>query len=250
MQKTYKCLIADDNIIDRDAVEMYVGKIDNLQIAAVCNDGLEATAVIKSTAIDIVFSDIDMPDLSGLELIQTLQNAPVFIFISSYAEHAAESYHLDVIDFIVKPVSLARLIKATNKAIEYIELKKSVLNNTTDNSTAPVNTSNYFFIREDNGYTKINTGDLVFIESMGNFSRLQMLQQKKHITLVSLKNMEEQLPAEQFMRVHKQFIINLHHITAITAEGEIKLIGGEIIPVGAAYKANLLDVINKKVFSR
>ncbi len=250
MQKTYKCLIADDNMIDRDAVEMYVSKIESLQIEAICTNGLEAAEVIKQKDIDIVFSDIDMPDLSGLQLVQTLQEAPVFIFISAFAEHAAESYNLDVIDFIIKPVSLARLMKATNKAIEYIELKKNGLNTTADNSTAPANTGDYFFIKEDNGFTKINTTDLLFVESMGNFSRLQMLQQKKHITLIGLKNMEDQLPAEKFMRVHKQFIINLQHIAALTVEGDIKLTEGHIIPVGAVYKTALMDMVNKKVFLR
>ena len=250
MPPTYKCLIADDSMLDRDAVEMYLGKIDNLTIEAVCSNGLEAAAAIQQKEIDIVFSDIDMPDLTGLELIHTLQQSPVFIFISSYAEHAAESYSLDVIDFIVKPVTLARLIKASNKAIEYIELKKNALNNTTTNTPPPAASSDFFYIKENNGYARINTADLVFVESMGNFSRLQSLQQKKHIALISLKNMEEQLPVEQFMRVHKQYIINLQHITALTADGELKLTEGQTIPIGASYKNALLEVINQKLFMR
>jgi two-component system LytT family response regulator len=250
MQKIYKCLIVDDSPIDRDVVEMYVSKIDSLQIEAICENGLEAAEVIKQKEIDIVFSDIDMPDLSGLELKQSLQQAPVFIFISSFAEYAVESYNLDVIDFIVKPVSLARLMKATNKAIEYIELKKNSTTDSVDDLPIPVNTSDYFFIKENNGYNKINTADLFFVESMGNFSRLQMPEQKKHVTLISLKNMEDQLPTEKFIRVHKQFIINLQHILALTTEGDIKLTEGYVIPIGAAYKTALMDLINKKTFSR
>jgi len=250
MPPVYKCLIADDNILDRDAVEMYLGKIDSLIIEAVCSNGLEAATVLQQKEIDIVFSDIDMPDLSGLELIQSLQKAPVFIFISSYAEHAAESYSLDVIDFIVKPVTLARLIKATNKAIEYIELKKNAGEHAQNNTAAPAGTNDHFFIKENNGYTRINTADLIFIESMGNFSRLQTLKQKKHIALISLKNIEEQLPAGQFMRIHKQFIVNLEHIIALNADGEVQLTEGQTIPIGAAYRAALLEIINKKLFLR
>jgi two-component system LytT family response regulator len=249
MSPRYKCLIADDSLLDRDAVEMYVSKIETLTIEALCSDGLEAAAIMSEKDIHIVFSDIDMPGLSGLELIQTLKQAPVFIFISSYAQHAAESYNLDVIDFIVKPVSLARLIKASNKAIEYIELKKNAVAPAAGNTTLPANTGDHFYIREDNGYTKINIADLLFIESMGNFSQLFTAQGKKHITLVSLKNMEQQLPTLQFMRVHKQFIVNLQHIAAIN-DGELKLTGDHSIPIGAAYKTALMEVVNKKIFLR
>jgi two-component system, LytTR family, response regulator len=250
MNSKYKCIIADDNIIDRDVVEMYAAKIPEISIHALCSDGLEAAAVIKEQHIDIVFSDIDMPELSGLELVKTLQNTPVFIFISAHGEHAAESYNLDVIDFIVKPVTLARLMKATNKAIEYIKLKKTALVSISENGPAPSNGNDHFFIREDNGYTKIVTADVIVVESMGSFSVLKMVSQKKHITLVGLKNVEAQLPSKLFIRVHKQFIINLKHIAAYSSDGELKLSDGSIIPVGATFKASLLELINKKILLR
>jgi YesN/AraC family two-component response regulator len=122
MQPAYKCLIAEDNLLDRDGIALHLSKIDNLSIEAVCSNGLEAAAILQQKEIDIVFSDIDMPGLSGIALIQSLKQPPVFIFISAYPEYAAESYNLDVIDFIVKPVGSNRLMKAVNKAIEYIEL--------------------------------------------------------------------------------------------------------------------------------
>jgi len=153
MVMKYKCLIADDSILDRDAIEMYLSKIETLTIEAVCSSGLEAAALLQQKDIDIVFSDIDMPGLSGIELIQSLKKAPVFIFVSSYSEHAAESYSLDVIDFIVKPVTLVRLAKATSKAIEYIELKKKL---SADKNPIPVdpqslvtNAGDHFFIKEN-----------------------------------------------------------------------------------------------------
>lgn len=252
--RTYKCLIAEDNLLDRDALEMYIGKLNNLRIEAICSNGLEAAAVLKQKEIDIVFTDIDMPGLSGIELIQSLTKPPVFIFISSHEEYAAESYALDVIDYIVKPVSLAKIQKAAGKAIEYFELRKhaaSYVSPATD--TAPLKNSaggsNHFFIKEDKDYTRIDIATLLFIESMGNFSKLQM-PDKKHLTLVSLKNMEMQLPANIFIRVHKQFIINLQHIVSVTSGGEIILNGGYIIPLGELYKAALMEVVNKKMMMR
>lgn len=255
MSVPYKCLIADDSLLDRDAVEMYLSQIDVLRVEAICSNGLEAAAVLQQKEIDIVFSDIDMPGLSGIQLKQSTTKAPVFIFISSYAEHAAESYNLDVIDFVVKPVNASRLIKATNKAIEYIELKKKMAANLADASlqqttTAPVNTNEYFYIRDSTGYTRVDNGELLFIESMGNFSRLHTSAQKKHITLVSLKNIEQQLPASHFMRVHKQYIINLHHMVSLSTEGEVLLSSGHSVPTGAMYKNGLLDFVNTKTLVR
>jgi two-component system, LytTR family, response regulator len=254
MQKIYKCLIADDSPIDRDVVEMYISKIENLQIEAICENGLEAATVLQQKQIDIVFSDIDMPDLSGLELKQSLQNPAVFIFISSYAEHAAESYNLDVIDFIVKPVSLARLMKAANKAIEYIELKKAetgrIETTVLSNEVLPPNTSDSFFIKESQAYIKLANADVIFIESMGSFSKFYTTQHKKHITLVSLKNIEEQLTSPNFIRVHKQYIINLQHIISLSSDGDMILTNDNKVAIGQAYKAALMEVITKKTLLR
>lgn len=256
MQPVYKYLIAEDNLLDRDAIAIYLSKIDNLSIEAVCSNGLEAAAILQQKEIDIVFSDIDMPGLSGIELIQSLRQPPVFIFISAYPEYAAESYNLDVIDFIVKPVNLARLMKAANKAIEYIELKKNIAGNNTAAAdtiqpaiVTPANTTGHFFIKENSDYTRIDIPGLLYIESMGNFSKLHT-QQKKHIVLVSLKNIEPQLPAGDFIRIHKQYIINIRQMVSLSSEGEVQLSSGHHIPVGDMYKAALMEIINKKVLVR
>jgi two-component system, LytTR family, response regulator len=252
--RTYKCLIADDNLLDRDALEMYIGKITNLHIEAICNNGLQAAAVLKQKEVDIVFTDINMPGLSGIELKQSLTNPPAFIFISAHEEYAAESYALDVIDYIVKPVTLAKIQKAASKAMEYLELRKHAASyvppaTVTKEITSHTGNKEHFFIKEDKDYTRIDIDGLLFIESMGNFSKLQTLG-KKHLTLVSLKNMETQLPSPCFIRVHKQYIINLQHIVSVTSLGGILLSGGYSIPIGELYKAALMEVVNKKVMIR
>lgn len=260
----YKCIIVEDNILERDALAMKLKKIDSLILKAALADGMEAISLLKSDEIDIVFSDIDMPDLSGIELLKSLKNPPVFIFISSHSEHAAESFELDVIDYIVKPAKIERLIKATNKAIEYIQAKRNL-----QSDPAPVSKPNpqpvalpsidliksidaqdYFFIKEKNTHIKLNMGDVLYIESMGDFSKIITTQQKTHFVLISLKNLEKQLPEKIFMRVHKQYIINILHVQNISVS-DIKLTSNDIIPVSIAYKQSLLDnVINKKSLTR
>lgn len=255
----YNCIIIEDNILERDSLANKLKKIESLSLKAVLADGMEALTVLRQVEIDIVFSDIDMPSLSGIELLKSLKNPPVFIFISSHSEHAAESFDLDVIDYIVKPAKIERLIKAVDKAIEYLDAKRKiqaeapVKQSTTQPATDIVRTidaNEYFFVKENNTHIKIHMGDVLYIESMGDFSKISTTSNKSHMVLISLKNLEKQLPEHLFIRVHKQFIINILHIKHVTAS-DIKLITNVIIPVSIAYKQALQDnLLNKKTLTR
>jgi two-component system LytT family response regulator len=254
----YKCIVVEDNILERDALVMKLKKIDTLSIHAVLADGLGAVQVLKNNDIDIVFSDIDMPDLSGIELLKSLKHPPVFIFISAHSEHAAESFNLDVIDYIVKPVKIERLIKATDKAIEYIKAKRKLPGEPVTKTAVEtqidivrtIDAQEYFFIKEKNAHIKLSMGDVLYIESMGDFSKIITTHMKTHFVLVSLKNLEKQLPEKLFMRVHKQYIINLLHIVNISA-ADIKLSNNISVPLSAAYRQVLLDtVVDKKTLTR
>ncbi|MGA9651820.1 MULTISPECIES: LytTR family DNA-binding domain-containing protein [Pedobacter] len=245
---TYSCLIVDDNEIERDAIEMHVNKIPSLKIVAVCKDGMEAFSILNNTAVDIIFSDIDMPEISGTTLLKTLKNKPLFIFITSHSQYAAESFELDALDFIVKPATFERLLKAANKAIEYIELKKLVKQTPEEPSKELDKEDDYFFFKETKGITKLKYSDVIYIESMGDFSKIYT-GSDKHVILVGLKNLEKQLP-DFFSRVHKQYIINVNHISTITAH-ELHLNHNFIVPISAINRQDLLDrVIDKKTLSR
>ncbi len=244
---TYKCIIADDNILERDLLEMHLAKMPQLEISGAFEDGFEAQQFLSTGEVDIVFSDIDMPMLNGFGLLKALKKPPVFIFISSHSEYAVESYNLDVIDFIVKPVTFERVLKAVNKAIEYLGLKEA---NSVKAAPASLENEDYFFIRESNGLVKLAFEDVAYIESMGDFSKIFTLQDKRHITLVSLKNLEAQLPAAFFTRVHKQYIINHHHISAI-GNDEMVVANKFTVQLSPTYRQALLDkVVNKKIVTR
>ncbi len=254
----YKCVVIDDNMIERDAMLMHLSRLKNIKVIAECADGLSALDVLKEQKVDIVFSDIDMPELTGIGLLKSLKNPPVFIFISSYSEYAVESFHLDVIDYIVKPASFERLLKAINKAIEYIELKKKANTpaSVTESiaSTEPfvrtVNAEEYFYIKETSGHTKLQMADVLFVESMGDFSKFHTIQGQKHIVLISLKNIEKQLPNKIFKRVHKQYIINLLHIVSI-APADIILTNLHTVPLSNAYRQDLLETaVDSKTLKR
>lgn len=256
---SYSCIIVEDNLLERDSLAVKIGKIESLSLKAVLADGMEALIILKQINIDIVFSDIDMPDLSGLQLLKSLKNPPVFIFVTSHTEHAAESFDLNVIDYIIKPVKIERLIKAVNKAIEYLGAKtiqpsdpsiKSINTSAPNDFIRTIDAQEYFFIKGNNSHIKINIGDVLFIESLGDFSKIIMTNQKPQMVLISLKNLEKQLPVNHFMRVHKQYIVNVLHIKHISAT-EIKLSNNTVIPLSSAYKLTLQDnLINKKTLTR
>ncbi len=241
----YRCLIVDDNEIERDAIEMYLRKINRFEIVGVCSSGIEADALIATDSIDIVFSDIDMPDLSGMGLLKSIKNPPVFIFITSFSEYAAESFNLDALDFIVKPATYERLLKSSHKAIEYLDLKHLASQKTL--ADPPPALDDHFFLKETKGYTRLNYDDVIYIESMGDFSKI-FTASNKHITLVNLKNLEKQLPAI-FLRVHKQYIINLNQIATISTN-EIHLNHDYTVPLSLANKQELMDKIVDKTLSR
>lgn len=240
----YQCLIADDHLVERDLLSSYIHKIPSLQLVAACDNGLEVVTLLQEQKIDIVFSDVDMPDLSGIDLVKSLKNPPVFVFISSYPEYAAEGYNLDIIDFAVKPISFERFVKAVNKAIEYIELKKRAANNTIAAIQA-VPTETHFFVKDNKGITKVETSSVLYIESMGDFSKIHSIDQKTLIMLVGLKNAETQLQQKNFLRVHKQFLVNTEHITQVLSN-EIILSNKQSIPLSNAYKQALNDLIIEK----
>lgn len=253
----YRCLIVEDNLLERDALELILKKIDHVTVEACLSDGVQAVSYLQKHEIDIVFSDIDMPELSGIELLKSMKTPPVFIFISAHPEHAAESFNLDVVDYIVKPAKLERVIKATHKAIEHIQANSkrtdepvSALQPLAVEYVRSIDAHEYFFVKEKNAYVKVNMGDVLYIESMGDFSRIMTSSQRSHFVLVSLKNLEKQLPEKIFLRVHKQYMVNILHVANISS-AEIKLANNTSIPVSAVYRQQLLDeVVSKKTLTR
>lgn len=254
----YSTLIVDDNLIERDSLAFHLSKIPNIKIVADCQNAIEVISFLEHNPVDIIFSDIDMPGLSGISLLKSMKNPPVFIFVSSYPEYAAESYNLDVIDYIVKPASFDRVLKAIEKATEYIELKKNTKTNleTANLAVLPeeigaqISTEHFFFIKENNGYTKLNLSDILYIESMGDFSKIHTVSQKKYVVLVGLKHIEKQLSPNLFRRVHKQYMINMLHVSTVNGT-EITLTDKTSIPFSNAFRQNLIEtVIDKKLLKR
>lgn len=249
----YNCLIADYNSIDRKVLQLHLTQLSMINVIAACGDGKEAASILASEEIDIVFSETELPGFTGIDLIKNAHSSPAFIFITSHPEYAVESFELKVSDFIMKPYTFSRLYKGVNRAIEFAELKQLKNNLSYDENAGLTQTAindNHFFIRESHGITKLRYADVLYIESQGDFSKLCTVDNETHLTWVSLKYLDDQLPSATFKRIHKQFIVNLQHVVTITGNS-ILLTYKKMIPLGMMYKQTLLDqIVNKKIITK
>ena len=233
-----KCLVIDDERLAREYIKNYISKVPELELVGDFNSPLKAMELIKKGQVDLIFLDIQMPDITGVDFMKTLQNAPEVIFTTAYQEYALEGFNLNVTDYLLKPFSFERFYQAVNKVIDKLENKKTgVAAMPADTQTSYADT--FLTIRADRKFYKINFDDIHFIE--GQKAYVTFHTDKKKITaLASLKELEEALPDEQFLRVHKSYIASIREIN--TLEGNMIEIGEHKIPVGSTYKESVNKV--------
>lgn len=227
-----KCLIVDDEALARRGMEKFVRNSEGLVLYESCGSSLTALEILKANAIDILLLDIQMPNLTGLSLLKQLPNKPVTIITTAYSNYAIEGFELEVMDYLIKPISFTRFTKAINKAKEYIRLSRRI-----DES---FETYDYFFIKCENRYEKLFYDDLLFVEAMQNYVILHTAA-KKYISHLTLKSVEEYLPASKFLKVQKSFMVAMAKIDAIN--GQEITIGKRVITIGRHQKDEVLKTI-------
>lgn len=231
-----RCIAIDDEELALELLEDNISKVEYLQLVGSFNNPLKAIQLLQEQSIDLVFLDIQMPGLSGLQLIQSIPNKPMFILVTAYEKFALEGYDLNVVDYLVKPVPLDRFIKACNKALELHNLK-------TQSKNIPVqNSPDYFFVNVDYSLLKIITSDIIYIEGLKDYVKIHLKSSTKPIVpRITMKGLEELLPALQFIRIHKSYIVSVNSITAIRKNNVF--IGTLELPVSENYR----DDLNKLV---
>ncbi|WP_205511179.1 LytR/AlgR family response regulator transcription factor [Longitalea arenae] len=236
MTPTIKCMIIDDEPIARKGLEGYIEKIDFLELVGVCEDAVQLNSLLKQQRADLLFLDIEMPYVSGIDFLKNNPQAPKVIFTTAYEQYAIKGYELDVLDYLLKPISFERFLKAANKAYDYF------INVST---AAPA----YLFIKTDNRLEKVNLEDLLFVEAMENYVALYT-PDKKLITHATLKAMQEKLPASQFIQPHKSYLVNIQRIQSI--EGNMLHVGGKYqIPISKYQKEEIMEkIVNNKLLRK
>jgi DNA-binding LytR/AlgR family response regulator len=226
------CIIVDDEPLAQEVLERHIASINDLVLVKKCSNALEAFEVLHTEPVDLMFLDISMPVISGIDFLRSLRKAPAVIVTSAHPEYAVQGYELDVMDYLVKPVSLERFMKAVNKVIEKINAASPSVSET----KAKVD---YMFVKSDQKLIKIKFSDIEYIEGMKDYVKI-FTKEKMIVTLHTMKFFEAYLPRE-FLRIHKSYIINLDGIKSIYGnEVEIR---NQKLPIGSSYKENLMRVV-------
>ena len=219
------CIIVDDEPLAQDLLEDFIKKVPFLKLIKKCKNAFEAMEVIHQEVVNLIYLDIQMPKLSGIQLAESMDHKPMVIFTTAYSKYAVESYNLDAIDYLLKPFTFDRFLKATNKAYA-----KYTGNSSQKNEQRK---GNFIFVNAEYSSVKIDLKDILYIEGLKDYVKIYT-GSKPILTLLSLKGIQEKLPADQFIRVHRSFIVSINKIESIQRNRII--IGEKRIPIGDSYK--------------
>jgi len=234
-----KCLIVDDEDLAIDVIEEYIGRIDFLHLEAKCGSAIEALQILSNTKIDLLFLDIQMPGLTGIQLLRNLYNPPAVIFTTAYSEYAIEGFELEALDYLLKPISFERFIKAVNRYFK----QKPDIRNTIKPEREISKQRAFIFLKADKRMIKIFLDEILFIESHRNYVSILLENAKEIKTLNTITNIEEKLPENKFLRIHRSFLIATDKINSYSS-ANIE-IAGQSIPIGRNYKNIVLDFLDK-----
>ena len=236
----YKCLIVEDEILAQNLLKNYLSKIPDIEVVGTCQTAMEALSFIKKESIDILLLDIQMPDLTGIELLRAIQQPPLTILITAYSEYAIEGYELNVVDYLLKPVKFDRFFKAIAKVLELLNQRNSPKNIPIQNSDlAP----DYIFVKSDYKAIKVNFEEILYIEGMQKYVKFKC-KNTQVTTLLSLSKLDEILPIKDFLRIQKSFIVNLNHIIGIEGN-RLTMVNQDKIPISKSIKPQLIQLIDK-----
>lgn len=233
-----KCIIVDDEPIAIRVIGSHLEKIPNIEVVAKCSNAMEALDVLRNNAIDLIFLDIQMPQITGIDFLKTLNHPPKVIFTTAYRDYAIEAFDLEVVDYLLKPIPFDRFLKAVNKYYTQSETSLMTLNKGTGS-----NDNEFIYIKSERKVVKVYLKDIVYIESLKDYVKVHT-NEKLIVTKQLISQFEKVLPPESFLRTHRSFIIPIDKIEAFTAE-TIEVSGNEL-PIGRVYKNAVMNALNYK----
>lgn len=228
------CIALDDEPLALDIIEAYVKKHPELNLIARCNNAEEASKVLNSQHIDLMFLDIQMPGVTGLNFIRSLKNKPLFMFTTAYSEYAIDGFELDAIDYLLKPIAYDRFEKAIEKAKEYYTIKNN------SGLTESDLENDFIFVKANQQLIKLAYGEILYVEAFADYVKI-FLNDRKIVTLQTMKKMEAKLPSDIFSRVHRSFIVNRKAVQSFSTS--VCEVNGEKIPVGKNYKNDFIKLM-------
>ena len=231
-----RCLIVDDEPLAIRLIEKHISQIDSLEVVATCNSALKAFEIVNTQEIDLLFLDIKMPQLTGIDFLKSLKNPPKTIFITAYRDYALESYELETVDYLLKPVTFERFVKAIDKFFRQNTSKVAPVQRETI-------TTDYILIKSGSKHHKVNLADIVYIESLKDYIKVHLENKTSIVSKYKLGEIEQELLTFQFLRIHRSYIINTSKVTAFSSN-DID-VNSQEIPIGASYKEKVILYLEK-----
>jgi len=246
-----RCLAIDDEPLALRQIKSYIERVADLELVELCSSAVMAQEVLQREKIDLMFVDINMPDLNGVDFVRELSSPPMVIFTTAYTEYAIEGFRLDAVDYLLKPFSFDEFSRAVSKAKSLFELNKlREKHSLTESSVVDNGSSNEatdcISIKADYKVTMVRYADIIYIESVGEYVRLHLNNASAITTLFRLKNMESALPSDKFMRVHRSYIVNLGHVTGYS-RSRVMLDNGEYVPVSVNYRDAFREYVERSM---
>jgi len=238
-----KCLAIDDEPLALDIIREFCSKIDFLQLVAACTNPVEAVKMLNQQSIDLIFLDIQMPNISGLEFIRSIKNPPLVIFTTAFSSYALDGFELNALDYLVKPFSFERFFRAVNKAYEIFSLKEKKNQSSAGNSQEAKEATKYLMVKVEYSTVKLDLENILYIEGLKDYVKIYS-GKRPLLTKCTMKHIENKLPAEHFIRVHKSFIVAFSKIESI--ENNRIIMGEKRIPIGNQYKQGFYKMLESK----
>ncbi|MAX70336.1 MAG: DNA-binding response regulator [Flavobacteriaceae bacterium] len=236
MLNKISCIIVDDESIARDIIVSHLSKIDSIEVVATCKNAIEAFNILSSKTVDLIFLDINMPEISGIAFAKSINKDVKIIFTTAYRDYAVEGFDLQAVDYLLKPISFERLVKAVNRYFE-------VHNTLKQTDVLPDETNTFIFVRADRKMIKIDFDSILYIESYSDYIKIHLDKQDTIITRETISAIEAKLPNNSFLRIHRSFIICLEKIQSFT--NEHITINRKALPISRSYKKDVLKTLEK-----
>jgi two-component system, LytTR family, response regulator LytT len=236
-----RCIAIDDEPLALKQLSGYIEKTPFLELAGTYDSAMKALGIVREGSIDLIYIDINMPDINGLDFVRSLDDPPMIVFVTAYSEYALEGFRVDAVDYLLKPIGYKDFLKSANKVNSWFESGKGTRRKSEKEE-------DFIFVKADYKILKISLGSIKYIESMSEYVRIHLTEGKPVMTLLSMKSLEEMLPSSIFMRVHRSYIVNLLLITVID-RGRIVFDGNVYIPVSEQYKPAFQSFLSKRFIS-
>ena len=251
-----KVLAIDDEPLALRQLVNYISKVPFLELTGECRSALEAKTLMEQEMVDAIFCDINMPDLSGMDFVRQLAVPPLVVFTTAYSEYAIEGYKVNAVDYLLKPFGMQDFLRAAMKVQEQYNLRHQ---NTPQQQSSPVQSDGTIFVKTDYRVVRIAISDIRYVEGMSEYLKIHLDGQKPVITLLSMKKMEDYLPASQFMRIHRSYIVNLQKIQEVNKNrvimekprtGAAEATTDDYLPIGDLYKERFNDFLTKNFLGK